>query len=52
MFKDLIKENDFIQKKASGRQYPTKTIMDSDNTDDLVLLVYTRLIAKSQLHSL
>ena len=47
-----MKENGFTLKKAKSSQYPTKTIIDADYTDDLVLLTNTPTQAKSHLHSL
>ena len=50
---DLVKEYDFTLKKARSRQYPTQTIIDADYaTDDIAMLAYTPIQAKSLLHSL
>ena len=48
---DLMKENGFTLKKAR-RQYPTKTITDVDNADDIALLANKHTLSKSLLHSL
>ena len=32
-----MKENDFTRKKARGKLYPKKTIIDTDDADDLAL---------------
>ena len=37
---------------ASSRQYPVKTIIDADCTDDVVLLKNTSVQAECLLHSL
>ena len=48
----LMKENDFILKKARSRQYPAETIMDANYADDLALLTNTSAQAKTLLYSL
>ena len=45
-------ERKWFHTKATSRQYPTKTIMDADYTDDLALLANTPVQAKSLQHSL
>ena len=49
---DIIKENGFILKKTRSRQYPTKTMIDQDYTDNLALLTNTLSQAESLSHSL
>ena len=49
---DLMKENVFKLAKERSRWYPVQTIMDTDYTDDLVLLANTPAQAESLLHSL
>ena len=49
---DLMKENCFMLKKARSRWYPAQTIMNTDNTDDIVQLANTHTQAKSLLHCL
>ena len=44
-----MKEN---AKNAKSSKNPTETIMDADNTDDIVLLANTPAKAESLLHSL
>ena len=38
---DLMKENGFTLKKARSRRYSAQTIMDTDYTDDVVLMANT-----------
>ena len=52
MFTDLIKENGFTLKKARSRWYPTETMKNVDDADDLVLLANTPAQAVFQLHCL
>ena len=47
-----MKENGFTLEKARSRWYPSWTITDSDNTDDIALLANTPAQAESLLHSL
>ena len=47
-----MKGNDFTLKKTRSNRYPTQTIMDTDCTDDVVLLTNTPTQAKSLLRSL
>ena len=47
-----MKENGFTLEKASSRQYPTQTIMDTDYTDDIALLASRPIQAESLLHNL
>ena len=49
---DLIKENDSTLKKIRSKWYPTKTIMDADYVDDLLLLANIPVQIKAPLHSL
>ena len=49
---DLIKENGFTLKKGKQKKYPIETMINLDNTDDLVHLVNTPAQAKSLWHSL
>ena len=49
---DLMKENGFTLENARSSQYPARTIMNTDYTDDIVLLANTPAQAKSLLHSL
>ena len=49
---DLIKENGFILKKARSKQYPAKTITDTDYANDLALLANTPTQVESLPHSL
>ena len=46
---DLIKENGLALKKQTSRWYPTETMIDADNTDNLVLLTNTFAQAESLL---
>ena len=52
MLIDQIKENSFILKKARSRLYPTETITDADNADDIELLANTSAQAEFLLHNL
>ena len=45
-------ENSFKLAKERSRRYPSQTITDADNADDIVLLVNSPAQAKSLLHSL
>ena len=47
-----MKDNGFKLTKESSRRYPTQTIMDTDYTDDIVLLTNTPTQAKTLLHRL
>ena len=47
-----MKEKGFTLKKARGRQYSAKTIMDADYADDIVLFANTPTQDESLLHSL
>ena len=49
---DLIEENRFTLKKVRSRWYPTETITNTDNTDDLALLANTPAQAEFILHRL
>ena len=49
---DMMKDNGFKQAKERSGRYPTQTIMDTDYTDDIVLLVNTHAQAETLLHSL
>ena len=49
---DKIKENSFELTKKRSRRYPTKTITDADNADDIVILANTPAQAETLLHSL
>ena len=49
---DKMKENSFKLTKERSRRYPTQTIMDADNTDDIVLLANEPAQAETLLHSL
>ena len=48
---DKIKENGFKLTKEKRRKYPTKTITDTDDADDIALLVNTPTQAETLLHS-
>ena len=48
---DLMKENSFMQAKAS-RRYSAQTIMDTDYTGDILFLATTPAQAESLLNSL
>ena len=45
---DKIKENGFKLTKERSKRYPTQTIMDVDNDDDIALLANTHAQAKTQ----
>ena len=47
-----MKENDFTLEKARGRLYPTQTIMDVDNANDMSLLANASAQAESLVHIL
>ena len=49
---DKIRENGFELTKKRSKSYPTKTITDADNTDDIALLTNTPNQAETLLHSL
>ena len=49
---DKIRENSFELTKKRSRGYPTKTITDTDYTDDIAILVNTPNQAETLLHSL
>ena len=51
---DKMKENGFklTKKKKRSWRYPSKTITDSDNDDDIALLENAHAQAESLLHSL
>ena len=49
---DLMKENSFTLAKARSRRYPTQTIKDADDADNISLLANTPTQAESLLHSL
>ena len=49
---DLMKESSLTVEKARSRRYPARTITDTDNTNDIALLLNTSAQAKSLLHSL
>ena len=49
---DLMKENGFTLEKARNIWYPTQSITDTDNADDIGLLANNPTQAKSLLHSL
>ena len=49
---DLMEENGLTLKSTRSRQYPSKTISDTDYADDILLLANTSTQAKSLLHSL
>ena len=48
---DKIKENGFELTKKRSRRYTAKTITDTDNADDIVILANTPNQAKTLLHS-
>ena len=50
--KDLMKENSFKLAKERSRRYPAQTIMNTNYTDDMALLVNTPTQAKTLQHSL
>ena len=52
MLIDIIKENGFTVKNTKSRRYPTETIMDADNADDIALLLNTPTQAEFLLHCL
>ena len=47
-----MNENSFIQEKARSRRYPTQTLTDADDADDITLLANIPAQDESQLHSL
>ena len=49
---DKIRENGFELTKKRGRRYPAKTITDSDNADNIVILANTPNEAETLLQSL
>ena len=49
---DKIRENGFELTKKRSRNYPRKTITDTDNADDVALLANTLKQAETLLHSL
>ena len=49
---DKIKENGFELTKKRSRRYPTKTITDADNTNDIALRANAPAQAETLLHSL
>ena len=49
---DKIRENGFELTKKRSRRYPTKTITDADNADNIAILGNTLNQAKTLLHSL
>ena len=49
---DLMKENGFNLAKERSRRYPAQIIMNTDYTNDIVLLANSPARAKSLLHSL
>ena len=49
---DKMKDNGFKLIKERSRRYPTLTIMDVDNADDIAFLANTLTQAKTLLHSL
>ena len=49
---DKIRENGFELTKKRSRRYPTKTITDADNADDMAILANTPNQAETLLHSL
>ena len=49
---DKIKENGFKLTKKRSRRYPSKTITDADNGDDIALLANAPALAETLLHSL
>ena len=49
---DLMKENGFTLAKERSRRYPSQTIMDADDDDDIAFLTNSPAQAESQLHSL
>ena len=49
---DKIRENGFELTKKRSRRYPTKTITDADNADDIAILANTPDQAETLLHSL
>ena len=52
MPEDQIKENCLTLKKAISTRYPKETIIDSDQANDLALLINTPVHAKSLQHNL
>ena len=51
-FIDRMKENGFKPTKERSRRYPTQTITDVDNADDIALLANTPAQAETLQHSL
>ena len=49
---DLMKENGFKLAKRRSRRYPSQTIMDTDNADDIALIANTSPQAESLLQNL
>ena len=49
---DLIKENGFTLKKIRRKSYPTGTMADADNADDLAFFANTPTQTEPLLHSL
>ena len=49
---DKIRENGFELTKKRSRRYPTKTIIDTDYADNIVILANTLNQAKTLLHNL
>ena len=49
---DKIRENGFELTKKRSRRYPTKSITDADNADDIAILANTPKQAETLLHSL
>ena len=50
--KVLMKENGFTLEKVRSRRYPSQSITDLDDTEDLVFLAITPVQVKSLLHRL
>ena len=50
-FIDKIKENNFKLTKERSKKYPTKTITDANNVDDITLLANAPAQAKTLLQS-
>ena len=51
-FIDLMKENGFKLANEWSRRYPTQTITDADDADDIALIANTFALAETLLHSL
>ncbi len=49
---DKMKENDFKLRKERSSRYPTQTITDADNANEIALLANTPAQAETLLHSL